>query len=1230
MADEDAELIGGISVSVGASHSRLATDLAEANRILDAWAKQAFTVQIRAQVQVPTGQAAAAARQATPAAPFVGSSAGSAVRAAREQGINPGYQKAINDALAKEGKSYNAMTGDIEEATTALGRQRTVVAQVQQQAAEPTKLNVDTEALKADLAGILALMKEVVAEAATLGKTNIAAGATAAAAGEEGAAAAPGRRLRRKPLQARDIGQQADRNRVYSFDPGVYDEQDRLTEARSARAREQALADAGKRSQARDQAAESSALRADARARSGQARQAAQPAVFPPMVAGSELDESREVAPQHTQASRAAAQREQERRTAANAARSPLSQAELDARAARAQAQAERANAPRAGDDFEGRRGVRGTATQRTEEDVERRRQERIAQTEAQAVSAGRTQRTQESSLGGFVAGRRDLGRAQADLAAANEKVRISQRNLTEAEVKGDPIARKHAIQELTVAENERGDALKRIQSFSGPVAAIRNLAGIATAGFAFGAAFQAVSVAMQAAEKVAAPYFDAFTGYAQKTSDLTNALSDQARQQQGNVQGVVSLKLAQAGFSQSSASAIQPIIAERTQIEAGNKALQEQIDTFRVAENIRKQSPTAGLGGGGTGGVLGSSLFGIPSTGEQTGNFLQGLQNKVVSQQNLLAKPPSTDDITSFFPGLFGPRTLDNVGKPQNQSEFQAAQQAFNRGLAFVNSQLDKGGDSAGKLVHALTPLDARIGQTAQAFGAISPEMGNAIRAARLFSSEVANSDDPISAAAASLRALNRAGTLTGPDEALAGERLRQQQSQNNLPAIRAQQEFERPAILGAIERQFQFSKNVQIPAQAALQNLAAPPTPVGTGILGRNAQEQKAIETSTRKTQDYQDALNTYYDQGFNILRDTYQIPLPLLNNIQRVGQAIADTQAGIANEQAQYQVAQINYQLRIAKRTLSDIGGLTGQNFGAGQSYLGVLERQNLALSRQAQMLQFSLSQRQINFQQAVAGFTVPGLTPAEQNARVSEAKTEADFAQKQLNIQREMFRNQVKIVDIGNLRQGRDLANQIGLLLQGRKVTIDTQLAQARLQRLQATQQKLVEEAGTYITKVNAQTSAAMDEISTLERAAGHAISRTEQQGIAAAYGVGRAFFLGITGGFLGGTPGTSTQNDQGRPGRGGPGARGHASGAIMTSGTTALGPYGFAGEAGREAVVVVRNPHALGGSGGGGSPITINFNGDNVFKTEADFQRMYRMVVTALGRDASLKGLRTPF
>ena len=893
-----------------------------------------------------------------------------------------------------------------------------------------------------------------------------------------------------------------------------------------------------------------------------------------------------------------------------------------------------------------GRGGLGGR--RQSDADIERAAQERLAIREATAVSAGRTARTGASSyLGNFLfGGGRQRGEAESALSIAIAKTRREQRDLNEAvrfyrsvnrDAKASDEDRAGALagvreqsERVAKAIDAEGAARKKVESFSGVAAGARNLLAITAAGSLFGIGLKAVDVAIAAAEKAATPYFDRMTDYAQKTADLTSALADQTRAQQGNAQGVVALKLAQTGYASSVASSVQPVIQQRAQVEAGNKALVEQIETFRMAERLRKQNPNAGISGGGTGGVQGTSLFGIPSTGEQAGNFLQSLTSTSLPIKDSASGAYKASDGTYRVAGV--PFALPGSMVPGSENVDAMAAATKARGISFLNEQIKMGGGAAGTFQQGGSA--PQVAALKAAFEGVSPEMQKAVEELGLFSTSITDT----TTALAALRALNIAGTLTGPAEQLAAQQMAQRNQANSVSAIQARQEYGRAAFFGSLQRQGEAQIGTMLPAQAALANLANPPTPVGTGINAANAAEAKKVRDYTAETQDLQDTLNAYYAKGRSILENTYKPAIMqsfgqagvqaftnIMGQITTVGQSMAKISAGISNEQAEYQTAQYNYQLYIARRSLTDIRQLTGQIGKTEGDNLGLYERANLLLGRQAQQLQFVLSQRQINLQRALAGFVVPGLTPAEQNARVQEAKVEADFAQKQLDIQKQMFGNQVKIVDIGNLRQASDLVKQIGLLEQGRKVTLDTQLAQEKLTRLSEMQQALTAEASVYITTVNQQIAKAEADMTEIEAATGTRISKIMAQGIKAAYAVGNAFFLGISGGFLGsgdGTPGSSGGSQV---------RKANASGALYnTQGTTSLGPYGIAGEAGRETVAILRNPKpfmlSTGGGGGGGS---VNFYGDINVRSEADIEAIARRVTQAQGRRASLSGLRGP-
>ena len=215
---------------------------------------------------------------------------------------------------------------------------------------------------------------------------------------------------------------------------------------------------------------------------------------------------------------------------------------------------------------------------------------------------------------------------------------------------------------------------------------------------------------------------------------------------------------------------------------------------------------------------------------------------------------------------------------------------------------------------------------------------------------------------------------------------------------------------------------------------------------------------------------------------------------------------------------------------------------------------------------------------------------------------------------------MFGNQVKIVDISNLRQGADLAKQIALLVSGRQVTINIAVRQQELIKAQQRSEQLVAQAGKYLGSVDTIAAAGISHIQDLEVAAGRALTRTETKAVklvskfmADLAVVYSNFFSNNMENPTGGNAGSGRANQEGT----------HASGVLgSTSGATSM----IVGEAGTETVAVLRNPRAMMAGMGGGS--TVNFYGGVVVRQDSDIVAIARQVTKAMGRDAALKGLRS--
>ncbi|PZA18757.1 hypothetical protein, partial [Modestobacter versicolor] len=150
-----------------------------------------------------------------------------------------------------------------------------------------------------------------------------------------------------------------------------------------------------------------------------------------------------------------------------------------------------------------------------------------------------------------------------------SEKVRIAQRRVNDPAIIANTRAYRAAVEELAVAEGERADALKKIESFTGLAAGARNLIAVTAAGAAFGLGLQTIDLAMQGVQQIAKPLFDEFTGYSETSRKLTGTLADQARASQNNISTTVQLAAAQAGLSRSARGLVTPLIEQRTETEA-------------------------------------------------------------------------------------------------------------------------------------------------------------------------------------------------------------------------------------------------------------------------------------------------------------------------------------------------------------------------------------------------------------------------------------------------------------------------------------------------------------------------------------------------------------------------------------------------------------------------------------------------------------------------------------
>ena len=288
--------------------------------------------------------------------------------------------------------------------------------------------------------------------------------------------------------------------------------------------------------------------------------------------------------------------------------------------------------------------------------------------------------------------------------------------------------------------------------------------------------------------------------------------------------------------------------------------------------------------------------------------------------------------------------------------------------------------------------------------------------------------------------------------------------------------------------------------------------------------------------------------------------------------------------------------------------------------------MLQRESQRLALQSQQLANEMSQRQINFQVAIAGFQAPGITGQERAARQHEAEVEAAYAQRQLNINKQQtgiagqsFGVEGQIFNIQTARAVQDLEMQRGLLIQQHAVEQEQIAAQKQIAALATRQAQVQAKAQSLFAEATGAFDSRLGAASQYVAQFGGTIA-------GALIAVRRAIDILQTG-----APrkGSGTQSDQ----KNNPKEFGAEGLLGFTGGATSL----TVGEVNGEAVAVLKNPRQMnigapGGlpaPGGGGITVNVAITG-NTISSEMDLEMITRRVQAAvedgLGRKANLLGV----
>lgn len=491
---------------------------------------------------------------------------------------------------------------------------------------------------------------------------------------------------------------------------------------------------------------------------------------------------------------------------------------------------------------------------------------------------------------------------------------------------------------------------------------------------------------------------------------------------------------------------------------------------------------------------------------------------------------------------------------------------------------------------------------------------------------------------------------------------------------------------------RQFQLRMNAELQralnvAQAGIARAAQPPLPLGTTIPGGVGAISPALQSllgpgglgargpiaalDNLQADRVEIAQATIRDLTAPLGGGAQQQAAASFNRLQGLGQQASGLQSFITAQQVGLATAQFDEQIRQASLQAGDlaailatvqgrsegIAGAAGSTLGVYQGQLILLQRESQELQLhtqelgiQAQLLQQDLAQRQINFRLASAGFVAPGTTPAERAARIAEAKLEADFAQRQLNIQKEITSDQqrqtqitrqtvplqIAVQDITLQRDYITASRALDLLVRGRQVTIDVAGATEALNRVN---QEIALEQQNLQTLLQAGAEMASSLIA--DAAKFIAMHKQSSQDLADAAG---EFFNGLNTSYSRAissylrTVFNRTQEYanrlNGRPSSGSGGTGGAHTGVVAAQsgflGGVSRPTQFLAGEVGHETVAILRNPRELTGLDGGGQSVTvqINFNGATV-RDDSDIRKIaievQRLVEEGLGRRISAFG-----
>jgi hypothetical protein len=769
-------------------------------------------------------------------------------------------------------------------------------------------------------------------------------------------------------------------------------------------------------------------------------------------------------------------------------------------------------------------------------------------------------------------------------------------------------------------------------------------------ANIAYQVAMQAFSAVISAATPQAEKWVDSVTGFTATNQRVTKKIGESVRQTGGNLQTAMGQLALSSGLSGGAMEFLKGALGGASFAKAGAAAQTEKSDLFKAAANGNAPTGLVGGYGGlfGTG-ILGEFMGGGKGYAEQMGLDIKDFAGKAATAElvaggpNGMTTPASGYGSMDWMSGTFGPAFVaqmkENVvasggsitqapRNPEQEKAFKALTEYTND----FNESLKRGATAAGEVAYTFT----KVGE------AIDPKDLEAFKAL---------GDEAKDMAAANQVLVNAQGEVVSTQKEFQAA-LAQGARGNAIGSPEAYAASQTMGIMGQFKgmaAQIGHALAISIPAQFGQQLAAQPFLAAQTGVYSPGA--EKTLAGSSKVVGDLlagakviQDELTAAGDQaveaqakwideqatfnpelqakpaaayhryegkalpdgdrvmGGGAIKSVADQYREAMASVKESGIAIAKYQTLIAD--TQLKVAEKSYanNLRLSNRAVSDARGLAGLTGGANN--LGAVQRQQT-------MLGFGMQQKQINFSVAMAGFQAPGLTSEERGARQEQAKIEAAYAQKQLNLSKQAF----------GIEAGRGVTDTSASRAvmkaewEAQKVTAAANKAiaaeQMKIAKNLAVAEKHVAHAeGTFAAIINS----AVGYVSVFGSTIGQATTAIRTA-------------LGMT----------AVNTRTGRPLRGTGSASGHsatteATGMIGSFSTPTTATFG---EAGTETVAILRNPRqAMMGAMGGGyaapapTIVTLNLTVQGDVQGEAVVAKIVRAVEDSFNRKAARLGMRT--